>query len=273
MKPLIKRALYLLFWLAVASGAQAQFSTPTHFGSSFGFSAAPVVAIANGQALSLVIPSANFADFTDLSPASQFVEGWTGTLTLKGMNVGNATADYNCLSSSVPVGCQLFSKPLLTMTVTKPGFTSGGATTTVSQTIHATAWLRNPFSNASTSGSGLYNTPFEDTSGSNAGYDFAFDDWVYADDTVNSATLTGSGAGTGSTNALIQTAGGAATASVATSGITVTNSSTKVYPHPICQWITEPGLRFDGRPTSRSRFSAAMPMARTPSRSPPSPSR
>jgi len=195
------------------------------------------VGLVAGQAMGLTITTQNLTSISDLG-VSPFVNGFTGDLTLKHMVPATSTpaattaAYQNC---STQTGCPNYTSPLLALSVTSPGFTSAAAPTTVSGTFGANAWLRQVFP-AGTSAVTAAN-------GGNGQIGLTFADFVYAHDTVR-ASLSGSGAAAlyaGTDNVT-----GASLFSKPTANIPVTNNSTRAFPQPICAWVTEPGLRFDG---------------------------
>jgi hypothetical protein len=169
-------------------------------------SAGPVV----GQPTALAINSPDWTSSTDLTPVSQFVNGWTAALTLNATApVGNTSA-YNLGS---------YASPNLSFTDTSPGYNSSASPTTVARTIVATSWLRRTYNNAA--------LPTEAANSGNARVSLSLSDFVYATDTLSAA------------NAVA----GLYTGSLANAAIPVTNNSTRAYPRPICAWVTPPGGR------------------------------
>lgn len=163
-----------------------------------------------GQPTALVIGSPDFASSTDLTPVSQYVNGWSAALTL------NATAPIGN-TSAYNVGS--YASPTLSLTDTSPGYDSSASPTTVSRNIVATSWLRQTYNNAT--------LPTEAANSGNARISLTLSDFVYAADTLSAA------------NAVA----GLYTGSLANGAVPVTNNSTRVYPPPICAWVTPPGGR------------------------------
>lgn len=173
-----------------------------------------------GTPIGLTITSGQMVSSTDLTPLTQFVNGWTGDLTLAKTMVAGATGAYS-------VGSQ--ASPKLSLTVTRPGYDSSGSITTLNDTLYATSWLRKAVPNAT--------LPTETQSGVNAVVSVTLNDLVYQSDTISAVTAT---AGLYTSGALV---------SKAATNIPKTNSSTAAYPRPICAWISEPGQRYDGTST------------------------
>jgi hypothetical protein len=172
------------------------------------------VGIVTGDPTGLTITSSIWTSSTDLTPVSQFVDGWTADLTIQGATPAGATAAYTVGTAA---------SPRLSFVDTRPGYTSAAAATTVADTIWATSWLRKTYNNET--------LPTEAANGGNAKIALSLNDFVYASDSLGAASsvsgLYVSGAVTSRTR----------------SGITVTNNSTRTYPRPIGAWVTPPGER------------------------------
>lgn len=201
----------LLGALALAGSASAM--TPGQYFAFFQQAKAGKVAAA-GTPIALKITSANFTSVSDLTPASQYVDGWTGDLTLKTKVLTGSTADYvtGWAASTGPASCNL------TLTDTSPGYTSAAAATTVNRTICATSWLRQTYANST--------LPTEAANAGNGQIGLTFSDRVYSTDTVTATAKAG-----------------LYTGSKVSSSIPVTNSASATYPPPIGFWVTEPGVR------------------------------
>lgn len=220
MKP---RLLILALAVALlAHGASAQvpgsFTPSAPFvGSWKGVFAGLTSGFVSGQPSALTIVSADAiaAPFstTDL-PLLPFVDGFTSQLTIKGKAVGGT---YSIASS--PTGS-------LTFPNTWPGYDSSAnfSSAAGSSTIFAQTFL-----GLANTGAGATRTPIEVTVGSDMRTSLVLSDLVYQTDTPGAATAL----------AGIYSQGGA---SLSSTGIPVTNNSTKVYPTPIGVWVTEPGL-------------------------------
>lgn len=191
-------------------------STP-YTGDFQGLKIPGTLGFVDGQpsALTIVSTDAIAAPFstTDL-PLLQFVDGFSSQLTIKGKAIGGT---YSITSS--PTGS-------LTFTDAWPGYdssavfsSSAGSSTIFAQTILGLA----------NTGAGSTRTPIEVTVGSDMRTSLVLSDNVYQTDTPGPATaLAGLYTKTGAT--------------LASTGIPVTNNSTKAYPTPIGGWVTEPGL-------------------------------
>lgn len=199
-----------LSWLIAASPALG--ATIPLMGVGSGGNAGPVT----GDPTALAITSSIWTSATDLTPVSQFVDGYTGDLTLQGITPAGSTGAYAFGTDTAPK---------LSVPVTRPGYSvSGGVITStpVNDTIWAKTWLRQTYANET--------LPTESANGGNAKIAISFNGTVYASDTVGTATAL----------AGLYTSG---VASNAKSGIPVTNGSSKVYPLPIGAWINPPGER------------------------------
>jgi hypothetical protein len=210
----------LISWGLVVSPALAQVNaiTPQFAAILARASAAPSGA---GDPTALVITSAIFSSPTDL-PLTQFVNGWTGDLTISGTTPAGATTAYGpCISAGAATGiCGSWAAPALSFPVTYPGYDSTATATTGSTTIAATSWLRQVYNNAT--------LPTESANGGNVKIAVSFNDFIHASDTVGPATTL---AGLYVSNVT----------STAKSGIPVTNNSTRTYERPVGAWINQPG--------------------------------
>lgn len=167
-----------------------------------------------GQVSSISISDTQWTSITDLTPLSQYTNGWTADVTLLATQPAGATSAYSIIG---PSACTL------SFTDTSPGYTSSATATTVTRTICGTSWLRQTSPNPS--------LPTEGANGGNAKLGLTLSDFVFAGDVVSPATAL---------SAMYTSHG---VISKATNNIPVTNSSTRTYPLPICAWVTEPGLR------------------------------
>ena len=156
---------------------------------------------------------------TDLTPVSQYVNGYTAEATVKGVAPAGVTSAYGFTPASAPFNP---ASNYLAIPVTSPGYNSSAVLTTISRTVYGTSWLRQVQPN--------YTLPTEAASGSNALIDITLSDFVYGSDTLGAATL----------QSALYTSGG--TVSRAGS-VMPTNASTQAYPKPICVWVTPPGQR------------------------------
>lgn len=206
---LIARVL-LAFVLALTPlAANAQLPTLGAGPGNFG--------VAAGTPTGLTITSGIWTSSTDLTPVTQYVNGYTGDLTLSATTPAGVTSAY-------AVGTD--AAPKLYFTDTRPGYSvSGGAITStpVAHTVWVKNWLRQTYANET--------LPTEAANGGNAKIALTFSGTVYASDSLSTATtLSG-----------LYTSG--AVTSIATSGIAIANNSTKTYPLPIGAWINPPGER------------------------------
>lgn len=190
------------------------------------FGAGSAGSVPAGTPLSLTVSSSLWTSNTDLTPVSQYINGWTADLTLKATTIAGSTGAYNCGSQA---------SPKLSFTDTSPGFDSSGNATTVARTIYCTSWLRQTYANQT--------LPTEGQTGAgsaDAKISLTFNDFVYASDGLSSATI-------------LASLYGGTPANVAGS-VAITNSSARTYPRPIGVWVTEPGRRLDGSTSATIEF-------------------
>lgn len=147
--------------------------------------------------------------------------GFAASIVITGLSTGGTYA-YGLGANNAPSGAKIV------FTVTSPGFDSSGAATTVSRTVYGTTCMRQTYqtslgSNATNGLSTPCNPPSPQESGSSpVTVEVALSEFIYATDTVASVTI-GSGFYTQ-----------AATPNNACAAcVSVTNSSTLVYPKPI----------------------------------------
>ncbi|HEY1448859.1 MAG TPA: hypothetical protein VGF33_10000 [Caulobacteraceae bacterium] len=224
----------LIAALALSGAAQAQklgVSSPTSpfVGKVIGISLPNGLSGPTGVVTAITVSSANWSSPTDLLPNTQYSSSWTADVTLSNMAPAGVTTAY-------AFGAPSPSNNKLAFTATSPGYTSAAAPTTVNRTIYATSWLRQVWPN--------YTLPTERANGGNAEIALTLNDFVYSADVLSTATV---GAG-------LYTSG---SASLAATGVTVTNNSTLAFPRPIGVWLTEPGRRYDGTAPAVVEFFAA----------------
>jgi hypothetical protein len=223
----------LLSALALASliGAQANaqslgVQTPgaPYVSPYFGVYVPAAIGPVSGDPTALTITSALWTSSTDLAPASQFINGWTADLTIKGATPAGATSAYApCVSGGVATGvCGSIGSPTLSFVDTYPGYDSSGNATTGTTTIYATGWLRQTYNNST--------LPTETANGGDAKIALTLSDFVFPADTLGTASAA---SGLYVSNLT----------SNAKTGIPVTNASTRTYPRGAGQWITAPGER------------------------------
>ena len=171
---------------------------------------APVV----GSAIGFVARDATAIDPSTTSDAGLGIgadgNGWTALITLKGIS---QDANVNATDGSK-----------VTIAVTDPGFTTTGATTTVSRTITGSIAIRRQYPN---------NTQrMISASGSDLQIMLGLDQPIYAATTIVSVTV----------------AAGFYPGSVATTlpGSAITNTSTRAYPKPLFGWLNRQRERATG---------------------------
>ena len=167
-----------------------------------------------GQVKSLTISDGIWTSSTDLTPVSQFVNGWTADAVLIGTTPAGNTSAYTIVG---PTSCTL------SFSDSSPGYNSSASPITVSRTICGTSWLRQTYANPT--------LPTETANSGNAKIALTLNDFVYSGDSLGPATALAAMYHSGSVT------------TKATNNIPVTNSSTRTYPRPICAWITPPGQR------------------------------
>jgi hypothetical protein len=169
-----------------------------------------------GTPTAMTITSPDFSSTTDLTPASQNIDGWTAAVVFKGAVVGGT---YSLGS---------YSSPVISIPVTSPGFDSTGTATTVSRTVVAMSSLRKPTPNATSLN--------EVANSGNARITFSLNDRIRANST-------GENVGTASFLSGAYTSGGTASRA---SSVTVVNNSSLPWQTPVCTWVTPPMQRVTG---------------------------
>jgi len=153
-----------------------------------------------GDPLSFAVSGASVID-PNGSGYGVFGNGWTATVVFKGLSP-NANVD-------------IFDGQKVTLSVTDPGYTTSGTTTTVNRTVKGSITLRKAYSNNQARQIA--------TVGSDLQLIICLEDVIYQGTTINSVTFDAT-AYPGS-NALVLT------------GASVTNSSTLAYPKPYFAWL------------------------------------
>ena len=163
----------------------------------------------NGDPLSFAVSNASPID-PNGSGYGVFGNGWTATVVFKGLSAsGNVNA---------------FDGQKVTLSVTDPGYTTSGTTTTVNRTIKGSITLRKAWPN---NGSRQITAV-----GSDLQLIICLEDVIYQGTTINSVTFATT-AYPGS-NALVL------------SGASVTNNSTLAYPKPYFAWLNRQYERATG---------------------------
>jgi hypothetical protein len=154
-------------------------------------------------------------DITDVSIDS---EGWTASVTIKGVGTGG-TYDFGLGTNNTTSAATK-----LQFTVVSMGFDDTGAATTITRTVYGTKQLRKPFPNEATND--------ETVVGSDVVVRVVLSDYIYAKDKT--------GAGNSGTNVKVDILSGFYTKTGvpnnARSNITATNNSVAPYPKVIGNW-------------------------------------
>ena len=200
-----------------------------------------------GCPLSITITSSRFSSITDV-PVSTLVDGWTGDIRFAGMSAAPGTisctgyANGNCQIDSFPlwqsqVGLPNFSAPAIQIPVVSPGYNDAALPIHVSRTVAASAPLRQTYPATSVAGSAATVAAV----GGDASAAYAFSDFVFQSDQVSLGSVAANAYNSGAP-------------SVGAPNVPVVNNSTRIYPHPLGTWVTEPGLRFDGSSNATIEF-------------------
>ena len=190
-------------------------------------------------------------------PAHVLTDGWTADIAFSGL--GSYGATVSAAGSTPAQTCDLtngictdtafstaggapqwsaqaafsaYSAPIA-VPVTRPGYSAAGVVTTVSDTVTVTSFLRQPAPNP---------IPLVGLSNGNPLVAVVLSKAVYANDTVSNATVPANIFWDGSKN------------SGKGVSVPVSNSSTRAYPAVIGNWVTEPGLVFDGTGSATVEF-------------------
>jgi hypothetical protein len=129
--------------------------------------------------------------------------GWVAEIDLEGLSTGG-TYSLGMGTNNDPAAAKIV------FTVTSPGYTTAGASTTIQRTVYGTQWLRKPYPN---------NASKDETAGTPLTVRVALSDFIYSGDTATVSI--GSGFYTGSN---------------AVTDLSVTNNSTLTHPKPVGRW-------------------------------------
>lgn len=139
--------------------------------------------------------------------------GWVAEIDLEGLSTGGSY-NFGLGSSNDP------SAATVVFTVTSPGYTTSGSTTTIQRTVYATRFLRRPYPNEAVK---------DETAGTPLTVRVVLSDFIFSGDT---ATVT--------------IASGFYTGSNAVTNLSVTNNSTMTHTKPIGRWAWVPYERVTG---------------------------
>lgn len=139
--------------------------------------------------------------------------GWVAEIDLEGLSTGG-TYDFGLGANNNP------STAKIVFTVTSPGYTTSGGSTTIQRTVYGTVALRKPYPNEASK---------DETAGTPLTVRVALSDFIYSGDTATVSIASGFYAG-----------------SNAVTDLAVTNNSTLTHPKPIGRWAWVPYERVAG---------------------------
>lgn len=171
----------------------------------------------------------------DILSVTVRADGWSADVVVEGFTTG-ATYDFGLGTNNANL-----AGARVVFTVVSEGYNSAGTLGTVTRTVYGTSVVRKAFPTEASGSTGAGSTK-DETGGGNLTVRIALSDPIYIDDN------TGAGkSGTAPTVSIsagwsVNTGGGSQSSNAVT-GLTVTNSSTLVYPQVIGQWDGIAGVR------------------------------
>ncbi|HWP84676.1 MAG TPA: hypothetical protein VNN17_05770 [Terriglobia bacterium] len=149
--------------------------------------------------------------------------GWIAEIDIDSLGTGGTynfgLADSGYSRRNDPAGAKIV------FTVTSPGYTTTGTTTSIQRTVYGVWWMRKAYPNQSQAD--------ESVAGSTLTVRVVLSDYIYSGDTATVNIASG-----------FYTQGG--TPNNAATGMSVTVNSTQSYPKSVCRWATVPYQRVTG---------------------------